>query len=571
MDSPKLEEVLLDIKHEKMVLPALQRKFVWNHEQIEKLFDSIYRGFPIGTVLSWERHKEDIQNSRDVYYKFLSEYSAYDSYINKKLSKTVLDKHELEIILDGQQRLSSLYLGIQGTYAYRTKGGKKDKKESYPIRELYFNLEADYEELADEDYSSFKFLTNKNEIEGHWIKVKDVYQDATELNNLSDIINSCSDEEKKKLVTKNYNKLANALNSLQINIDRISHKKTMDEVLNIFVRANDGGTKLSKADLLFSNLTIEWEEARDQVDELIELIRKDYKFYITSDFIMRAAIYCVSDDIQLKVEELKKKATLIKDKWKEIEQATKSAFAIVSENWGFNDDDIRAKYSIIPLIHLCYDKKINSSMKDTIPECLKIYIVVSNIKGIFGGSPDTVLSYIKKNIGSNIDNFKIDKLSTYELPGKRNFVIREKDIDDILEIEKGEVNSKLVLSLLYPGLNNQFVFHQDHMHPESICKNKKNIKDNSESKKMNEDTVNFIKENYNKIANLQLLEGTINESKNCTPLEKWVNDKHSNDKESYLKSNYVDVSVSLKLDDFVDFYNKRRDKLFNKFKEIFKV
>ncbi|GAJ16642.1 unnamed protein product, partial [marine sediment metagenome] len=94
---------------------AIQRRFVWDHEQIEKLFDSIMRSYPIGTFLFWFVRSPNIQNY--VFYEFLRYYHEQKSYLNQPSSDPIT-KEEIIGVLDGQQRLSSMYIALQGKYAY---------------------------------------------------------------------------------------------------------------------------------------------------------------------------------------------------------------------------------------------------------------------------------------------------------------------------------------------------------------------------------------------------------------------------------------------------------------------
>ena len=98
--------LLNQIKQDEIVLPAIQRNFVWSSERIFKLLDSILRGYPIGTVLLWETYG-DIQ-----YRTFLDDYRA-------EIPQTYHDNsigNKIKLVIDGQQRLQSLYVALYGTY-----------------------------------------------------------------------------------------------------------------------------------------------------------------------------------------------------------------------------------------------------------------------------------------------------------------------------------------------------------------------------------------------------------------------------------------------------------------------
>ena len=183
-----------------------------------------------------------------------------------------------------------------------------------------------------------------------------------------------------------------------------------------------------------------------------------------------------------------------------------------------------------------------------------------------------MLTSLKKCFGKDITNFSINKLFSYKLPGNRDFKIDEDFINnDILAKQKG-ADARLILSLLYSDYDKQLSLHQDHMHPETICKSDKKIKDNT--KNLSETQIEFIKKYYNSIPNLQLLEGTINESKNKKPLESWINEQFKNDpsgKKDYLNRNFVDDNINLDLSNFEEFFDNRKNNMSKKLKKIFKI
>ncbi len=111
-----IREVLEMIGNNEIYLPAIQRKFVWKYSQIESLFDSIMRGYPIGTFFFW--YVRGNKKNEYTFYKFLQDYHERDRYLNDIAPKPEL-RERIIGVLDGQQRLSSMYISLQGTYAYK--------------------------------------------------------------------------------------------------------------------------------------------------------------------------------------------------------------------------------------------------------------------------------------------------------------------------------------------------------------------------------------------------------------------------------------------------------------------
>lgn len=155
--SLKIAEVVTDIYKNEYVLPAIQREFVWDTTQIENLFDSLMQDYPIGTFLFWEISEESVGNYQ--FYKFLNQYNENGSVHNEKAN--LKGVKGVTAVLDGQQRLTSLYIGLKGTYAYRLKYKRKNNLSAYPKRKLYLNLvkSADTEDNLLNMISSLRSLT----------------------------------------------------------------------------------------------------------------------------------------------------------------------------------------------------------------------------------------------------------------------------------------------------------------------------------------------------------------------------------------------------------------------------
>ena len=107
------------------VLPSFQRDYVWKMEQIEELFNSIYRGYPLGTMLLWRINSNgDSPLLNETFYQFLFHYHEEKS--NKAQNKiSLLPNVDYWVVLDGQQRLTSLNIGLLGSYSKRARYQRK--------------------------------------------------------------------------------------------------------------------------------------------------------------------------------------------------------------------------------------------------------------------------------------------------------------------------------------------------------------------------------------------------------------------------------------------------------------
>ncbi len=154
-----IKNMLDKIGKNALYLPAIQRKFVWEYTQIENLFDSLMRKYPIGTFLFWSFKTK--KKNEYVFYKFLQEYHERDKCINDIAPRPHLKKGILGV-LDGQQRLSSLYIALQGSYAYKKPYARREDDSAYPKRKLYLNIFKSHEEKDEDGFVwEFKFLTDE--------------------------------------------------------------------------------------------------------------------------------------------------------------------------------------------------------------------------------------------------------------------------------------------------------------------------------------------------------------------------------------------------------------------------
>lgn len=255
-------------------LPNIQRSFVWSEDQIERLFDSIMREYPISTLLVWRT------NSTIRRRKFIENYNRTirltDYYV------PVNTKGKL-LVLDGQQRLQSFFIGLKGSY---------EKKE------LYFDILSGDLVAPDDIRYRFKFL-NPNSTSFPWIKFKSIVFSNEQYDEIAQSIienaNIKHEKEKQTKIRKNTARVVKYFctdeSLVYQELDSIDNPKAYseDDVVEIFIRANAGGTTLGKSDLLFSLLTSAWEDAEERMEELLnELNSSGYDF--TRDFILKTCL-----------------------------------------------------------------------------------------------------------------------------------------------------------------------------------------------------------------------------------------------------------------------------------------
>lgn len=243
-----IRTVLKEIESGNMILPALQREFVWKRKQIENLFDSLLQGFPINTLMLWA--VDDIKAETMEFYKFLE--PDFKEGVSTNSVYPIRDNDRKTIVIDGQQRLTSLWIAVFGSYT-----SEKGKNKMY----LYLNLDEQQKNDDSEDDSidsteskyNFKFMTKEKFISlsavgEHWIPVSEAY--AQNFKPIAYLLKNrlSNNEYAIDVVHRLYDlfRSNDILNAYEIS------GKDLQHVLNVFVRTKSGGKPLTKGDLLLS-------------------------------------------------------------------------------------------------------------------------------------------------------------------------------------------------------------------------------------------------------------------------------------------------------------------------------
>ncbi|GAX36615.1 DUF262 domain-containing protein [Nodularia sp. NIES-3585] len=581
-----IKQVVEKIGNNEIYLPAIQRRFVWKQDQIEKLFDSIQQGYPIGTFLFWFLNKPHIDEY--VFYKFLQKYHERDKYLNDKTPYPEL-KDQIIGVLDGQQRLSSIYLALQGTYSVRKPYSKGNLDSHFPEKRLFINLLSEVHTDEDNELNySFNFITQDEAIERNkdklWFNVREVltwpkdsppideHYDELLANNNSDV-----DIISKLRETSTRNRVKRTLRDLHSRIVRDElinyfkiEEQDLNDILKIFVRVNSGGTVLSKTDLLFSTIVANWEHGRDEIENFLSSInKKGDRFNFNNDFVMRSCLMLTDCSVLFQVGSFKNDNVIkIQTEWDKIKEAISKTIDLLVE-YGLSGSTLASQNAIIPIAY--YIKK-NGVLNWQTKQELKKFLFHSLLKNIFGGQGDTVLTNFRNSLAQKDEStneyilknneFSFVEISSTKLPSNRTLKVTDEDIEEFLDYKKGNY-AFLVLSFLYPNLRFSTVkFHQDHIHPASQFTDAK-LKAN----KIEVPQHKIFQELKDKLPNLQLMEGLENQRKNATPFKDWLSGQDENgnpivpDKNKFLSDNYIDINQSFEFTDFEDFFINRRNKL----------
>ncbi len=250
-----VETILSQIELGNYALPEFQRGYVWNRDQVRKLMNSLYRGYPIGGLLTWV--------------------TPVDQNIMRNGSDAVYGN--VDLILDGQQRITTLYGIIKGKAPDFFEGNES------AFTGLYFNLEDETFEF----YLPIKMKDDRN-----WVNVTELMKVGA-----GNFVKTFSDPETRMFYLDNIDKLAKLddIKKTDLHVQRVvGADKTIDVVVEIFNNVNSGGTKLSKGDLALAKICAEWPDARSTMRTIISKYEKA-GFHFKLEWLLRCVTVYTTD------------------------------------------------------------------------------------------------------------------------------------------------------------------------------------------------------------------------------------------------------------------------------------
>lgn len=574
----------INLRH--YLLPAIQRKFVWSSSQICLLFDSIMRDYPINSFMMWDIRSASIKNDYK-FYEFLKEYCQRFNEENPCVA-TNAGFHDFKAVIDGQQRLTSLYIGLCGTYAYkkpRMWWPSAQDDRILPPRKLYVDLTAPLN--SDDELMmkyNFRFLTDKQYTDSltdnkhHWFCLHEIFK-YEQYDSPDDILFNVvvPELEKRGLISSEFSRKTLLKLYTKIRTENLIHyfnesSQDIDHVLDVFIRTNSGGTKLEFSDLLMSIAVAHWQgDFRKELDELTKNIYQNNEmgFYIERDWLLKTSLMLIDSDVRFKVKNFtSEEVGKIQQQWSEIKSCIKETFILI-RRFGINPQSLISKNAVIPVVYWLYKKQTSGHALYTTINLLNknhnersvisqwFYMVL--LKGIFGSQADALLTSIRdvmKNSLSDI-HFPLEKIIDRYKGSNKDLRFDDEYIESLLNIRYGEGRCRALLHLLFPEMNPTEVFHIDHLHPRNHFSKKYLEKldyiANSPEK------LSFYEnpEYWDTIPNLHLLNHSQNISKQDTSLKQWLSQPSNN----YSPSMLLVSDENIEFSRFPEFYNERRNAL----------
>jgi hypothetical protein len=562
-----ISKALKSIQTKDYVLPAIQREFVWDTDQVCRLFDSLMLGYPIGSFLFWK--VEGAMSRRFVFYDFIRAYHELKSPHCPKLDLPT--ERPVTAILEGQQRLTALNIGLRGSHAVKLPWRRRDNPGAYPIRKLYLNLAARASENDLGMEYDFRFLTTEQAAEKteatHWFPVSQILDLEDNAPVLFDYIQAARLQSHPQAF-KDLDRLREMVrHDLTVNFYE-EEDQDLDKVLNIFIRVNSGGTVLSYSDLLLSIATAQWvgRDARDAIHGLVdELNQAPQDFAFSKDLVLKAGLVLTDlGDIRFKVTNFdNENMKILDEKWDTIANALRLAARLMSD-FGFSDRTLTADSVLIPLSYYLHrrgasDAYLTSTADRDDREAIRLWVVRSLLKpGIWGSGLDTLLGALRKSIRDAGGNgYPVEALENDMLLLGKSLTFQAAEIEDFVETRYGSKRASPLLSLLYPGINFRNDFHEDHIFPRSLFTKKRLLEAG-----VSTDQVDEFRSRVDGLANLQLLEGPVNVQKqDMLPLN-WAQEQYPDDaaRVGYLAMHDMH-DLPANLGSFSDFYEARRKRM----------
>ena len=555
-DPKRIADAIAEIEDEKFVLPVIQRELVWTEEKMELLFDTLLKGDSFGGIIVIEEEKG--KPPLFSYRPFTKDGNSIPSRQTDSLPQNQL------FVIDGQQRLQSFYIGLNGSL-----NGKI----------LYFDLFSDY----NSEYE-FKFENDENKlptqskdnlerpIKKHfWYPAKTLLiklKEGREKQVVREIIEiaGINDDKEEEYIRENVSSFSdNILKNLALGISKVKVDRTLPEenrqrIVEMFKRLNDGGTRLSAFDLVAAKLKgYEWE----MEGFLREMQEKYQNIGLNQDNLVKLIFLLQDNSVKEMAAIEKTDAEFAKNNRNKIEATLKALkdFLKYAKLYDYYKD---SNHSFVPLFfiayHLFHKNKDDNSIRNFFDNyetgnkdfvSMRIWLINSLLNGVFNSKGSGWVPYTTgiKKILKLIKNYK-DK--PFPVDGLFNIYTNHPVTFTTNYIKESidKLDKDFVFYLMYDLSSDNRTNDKDHIMPKSILEHR-----------------GYPQIKINSIKNKQLLDPKTNRNaKNGKPFAQWLNNsEYVKDKQMYMSRHLIPNDESLWNEDrFEDFIEKRAELILEK-------
>ncbi len=348
----KIADVLSQIDLGSMALPEFQRGYVWNRDQVRGLMQSLYRRYPVGSLLVWVTQTEGANARGD----------------------GALSPGYVKLLLDGQQRITSLYGILNG------RPPKFFDGNAHAFTGLYFHLDDETFEF----YAPLKMKDNPR-----WINVTELMQTG-----VGPVLGRLYAVPELQPHINTYISRVTAVEGIKnvdLHVEEVTGEdKTVDVVVEIFNNVNSGGTKLSKGDLALAKICAEWPEARQEMKAVLQRWERA-NFHFKLDWLLRnintivtgEALFSALKDVS---------PPQFQEGLRQAEKAINYLLNMISGRLGLDHDDVLGGRYAFPVMSR-YLVQQGGKLKDVHEQNKLLYwYVQSFLWGRFTGSTESVLN-----------------------------------------------------------------------------------------------------------------------------------------------------------------------------------
>jgi Protein of unknown function DUF262 len=458
---------LLDDINRGIYLPHIQRPFVWGEEQVRKLLDSLMRGYPIQTLLFW-RTRDEIKARRfmDLVRPDVDLHTLYDAHATQ-------GGNERLFVLDGQQRLQGLRTLFDG--AIEADNGAK--------LEAWLDLASGHEQ--DDDGFWYRIRFAKDSPGSTWYRVANLRAvhaktsaqslGRQEAKRIEPSLQGTPEENDATLdrVQANAAALVRMLRDEGVfyydELDGVVGEFTYERVLEVFVRVNNGGTKLEGGDLMFAAMKGLSGEIEEQVEDVAnQLCVGDLAF--DKGWVLKAIVVTLTGNATLGPrvfsgsggESLMAK---VRDQWPRLEGAFQQLHDLIQSDIRVTTDRlVRSYVALIPILDFLYH---NSGPNPVQRQRIAAYFHKAQLFNWFGASTDQLLSSLHGKVSLSGGVFPLEDIKAF-------FAGYRRDVDLNLKNIGGSRIRAMVLNLVYCEKFDTSLFesqfpgnapHIDHIYP----------------------------------------------------------------------------------------------------------
>jgi hypothetical protein len=340
-----------------------------------------------------------------------------------------------------------------------------------------------------------------------------------------------------------------------------------ERILEIFVRANSGGTALSKSDLLLSTLTLHWgtENAREVINEFLEQLNDKLtrKNRLSKDFVMKSCLVLLNLPVAYRVSSFTKETcSRIKQRFDEIRDAMRRAVDAANA-FGIDESTLTSANALIPIAFYLYQHPKLTLRGESVIEVanaarVRVWLLSALLNRVLGGSSDSMLTKLREALQMYYrpnGDFPVAALDDAVRAAGRIAASSPDAVENVLGTTYADATCFLALSLLYDERNwGTIQYSIDHLFAQVDFK-KTNVPPH----------VRNLRDDF---GNLALVIGEENSGKKNSPLHEWLATRS----QEYLKRHFIPVDESLwQIEKYENFLIERRKLLKARIQQMFSL